>query len=262
MQEFSKRYQDKADNKVYSLVESSKVRRKIQHDSSKIKIALLDNRAFALASFSDYLNRADDQFFVSRFSGTTTFLEKYSKQSNDFDLVLLNVGAKSVKCRDIDFALINLRQQASDLPIIIVADFEDVDSILAALKIGVCGYITTSLAPSVVLAAINLVHAGGVYIPSAKLCDAFSEHINCEEGLKQRNPLNPICLSQLTPRQLEVLERLRTGEPNKVIAYDLGMQECTVKAHVRDIMKKLKATNRTHLAFLASRLLPKAEPVG
>ena len=63
----------------------------------------------------------------------------------------------------------------------------------------------------------------------------------------------------LTPRQLEVLEHIKLGEPNKIIAYKLGMKECTVKVHVRDIMKKLKATNRTQLVYKAGLIKPELE---
>lgn len=63
----------------------------------------------------------------------------------------------------------------------------------------------------------------------------------------------------LTPRQLEVLEHIKLGEPNKIIAYNLGMKECTVKVHVRDIMKKLKATNRTQLVYKAGLIKPELE---
>ena len=54
----------------------------------------------------------------------------------------------------------------------------------------------------------------------------------------------------LTPRQAEVLALLRQGKPNKVIAYELSMCEGTVKVHVRNIMRRFKATNRTQLAFM------------
>jgi DNA-binding NarL/FixJ family response regulator len=59
-----------------------------------------------------------------------------------------------------------------------------------------------------------------------------------------------------TPRQLEVLRLLRQGKPNKIIAYELDVEESTVKVHVRHIMRKLKATNRTHAVVLANQLSP------
>ena len=58
-----------------------------------------------------------------------------------------------------------------------------------------------------------------------------------------------------TARQAAVVEALRRGKANKIIAYELKMRESTVKVHVRNIMKKLHATNRTEVAYLANRLL-------
>ena len=58
-----------------------------------------------------------------------------------------------------------------------------------------------------------------------------------------------------TRRQVAVIDALRKGKANKIIAYELNMCESTVKVHVRNIMKKLNAKNRTEVAYLASGLL-------
>ena len=57
-----------------------------------------------------------------------------------------------------------------------------------------------------------------------------------------------------TARQAAVIDALRQGKPNKIIAYELKMRESTVKVHVRNIMKKLNATNRTQVAYLVTQL--------
>jgi len=57
-----------------------------------------------------------------------------------------------------------------------------------------------------------------------------------------------------TPRQAAVVEALRQGKPNKIIAYELDMRESTVKVHIRHIMKKLNATNRTQVAFMLTKM--------
>ena len=66
--------------------------------------------------------------------------------------------------------------------------------------------------------------------------------------------IDPSLLQTLTPRELEVFELVRRGKSNKIIAYELGVQESTVKVHTRKIMTKLKAINRTHAAFLGSQM--------
>jgi DNA-binding NarL/FixJ family response regulator len=58
----------------------------------------------------------------------------------------------------------------------------------------------------------------------------------------------------LTEREAEILASIEMGKPNKVIAYELGISESTVKVHARNLMTKLHAANRTHLAFLARSL--------
>jgi len=63
-----------------------------------------------------------------------------------------------------------------------------------------------------------------------------------------------------TARQAAVLRALRQGKANKQIAYELNMREGTVKVHIRNIMRKLKAKNRTEVAVLASGLFTDAEP--
>ena len=61
-----------------------------------------------------------------------------------------------------------------------------------------------------------------------------------------------------TARQAAVIGALRQGKQNKIIAYELNMRESTVKVHVRNIMKKLNATNRTEVAYLTNQLLAAA----
>ena len=62
-------------------------------------------------------------------------------------------------------------------------------------------------------------------------------------------------LDIFTTRQAAVVEAVRQGKANKIIAYELNMRESTVKVHVRNIMKKLKAGNRTEVAYIASKLI-------
>lgn len=59
-----------------------------------------------------------------------------------------------------------------------------------------------------------------------------------------------------TQRQEEVIRELRRGKANKIIAYELNLRESTVKVHIRNIMKKLKATNRTEVAYKLSEMFP------
>lgn len=90
------------------------------------------------------------------------------------------------------------------------------------------------------VAAIRLVQTGEKFVPVATLLSA-----QAAPAPEQRT--SGYALSQ---RQIEVIDRLRRGEANKIIAYKLGMSESTVKIHIRNIMRKIKARNRTEVAIL------------
>jgi DNA-binding NarL/FixJ family response regulator len=104
-----------------------------------------------------------------------------------------------------------------------------------------------------VIQVIRLVLAGGTFIPPGVL--EAGEASDDSGDSQEFEPGPRRYLAELTPRQGEVFELLRQGKSNKLIAYELGMQESTVKVHVRQIMRKLKAINRTHAVFLAEAIV-------
>jgi DNA-binding NarL/FixJ family response regulator len=139
----------------------------------------------------------------------------------------------------------------------VLADRHEVAEVNRALTHGVRGYIPTSVEWEVAVAALMLVSAGGTFVPADALRSTASKPGDQPEGERQGRSDG----LDLTPRELSVIDLLREGKPNKVIAAQLDMQENTVKVHVRNILKKLNATNRTHAAFVANRLLGKdAQP--
>jgi DNA-binding NarL/FixJ family response regulator len=116
---------------------------------------------------------------------------------------------------------------------------------------GVRGYIPTSVECEVLIAALRLINAGGTFVPAGVLRSAATKQdTRFENG--RRGGLHAL---DLTPRELSVIDLLREGKPNKLIAAQLEMQESTVKVHVRNILKKLNAVNRTQAASVANRLL-------
>jgi DNA-binding NarL/FixJ family response regulator len=154
--------------------------------------------------------------------------------------MFLSVGASHLASEDMDL----IRAEMPDVPILVISDIDDVDYIVQALSFGIRGFIPTSTALSVLVGVIQLVEAGGTFIPASALTAAVQGKVAAE-------PLpDAEATAYLTPRQAEVLALLRQGKPNKVIAYELSMCEGTVKVHVRNIMRRFKATNRTQLAFM------------
>ena len=133
------------------------------------------------------------------------------------------------------------------VPTIVLSDAEDVGHVMNALNKGVRGYVPTNLSLDVVVEAMRLVRAGGVFIPASCLSAA-------QQGTAL--PAAKTALSMLfTARQEAVIEALRQGKANKTIAYELQLQESTVKVHIRNIMKKLKAKNRTEVAYIIRQMI-------
>jgi DNA-binding NarL/FixJ family response regulator len=140
-----------------------------------------------------------------------------------------------------------LAEQSNRLPTILLSDVEDPDQIVDALNMGARGYIPTSVPLEVAVEAMRLVRAGGVFVPASSLIAAR----RTDGSIAARQTGNGL----FTARQAAVVEALRRGKANKIIAYELNMRESTVKVHVRNIMKKLRARNRTEVAFMANSLL-------
>ncbi|WP_441774664.1 LuxR C-terminal-related transcriptional regulator [Labrys sp. KB_33_2] len=131
--------------------------------------------------------------------------------------------------------------------IVIISDVEESSLVVKAIENGAHGYIPMSIDMNIIIEAIRLVEAGGTYVPSTLLTSACREV--CRPATEpEHNRSNTL----LTPRQIEVLELLRKGNSNKAIAYKLNMSECTVKVHVRNMMKRYRVRNRTQLACTAS----------
>jgi DNA-binding NarL/FixJ family response regulator len=147
----------------------------------------------------------------------------------------------------IEYALSLLANSRMDVPVVIISDVEDMEHVVSGLEGGARGYIPTSVSLDVAVGAMHLVEAGGTFAPATSLI-----------SLKRMGDMAAAHTANLkdmfTARQSAVLAALRQGKANKQIAYELNMREGTVKVHIRNIMRKLKAKNRTEVAILASGL--------
>lgn len=128
------------------------------------------------------------------------------------------------------------------IPLIVIADSNELGDLLKAIDCGASGYIPTNVNISVAAEAISLARAGGLFFPVSSLL-ASREALNSVVTVS--NHLN----ESFTPREIEVAEGLRRGKANKIIAYEMNLCESTIKVHIRNIMRKLNVTNRTQAAF-------------
>lgn len=158
-------------------------------------------------------------------------------------LILYGLDRAPDEQADLDGDLDQLAQAFPSAPVVLISDFDSDVHVLRAIKTGVRGFISTNSTLDVAVGATQVVGAGGSFVPESCLAALRSERDN-DLAPGPRQP------DQFTPRQIDVLKRLRQGKANRVIAHELEISESRVKAHIRNLMQKLNATNRTQVAFL------------
>ena len=157
----------------------------------------------------------------------------------NLELVLLDLGMPGVAGFE---GLIALRSRFPRVPVVIVSGHEDPRVMREAIRLGAAGFVPKSIERPVLAQALQAVLNGEVYMPAAAPAGATPE-----EGIAAR-------LAELTPQQLRVLQMIRQGLLNKQIAHELGIGETTVKAHVSEVLRKLKVVSRTQAVIETAKL--------
>ncbi len=157
--------------------------------------------------------------------------------------------------------LSSLRDRARAVPIIVVSARENPSDIQASLDNGAMGYLPKSSSSEVMLNAIRLVLAGGMYLPPALLGprEGDPRADGMETGFG-RPRLSEQVARSLTRRQRDVMRLLALGRSNKAIAQELELAEGTVKVHVSAIFKALNVTNRTEAVIVAGKFDADEQP--
>lgn len=163
--------------------------------------------------------------------------------------ILLNVGGKRFTDPAVGENIRKLSSEFDSTPVIVLADTDELPQIIKALEYGARGYIPSSVGIDVCIEAIGLALAGGIFVPASSV-------LSMRQLLDSGVSASPPMAGMFTPRQAEVVDALRRGKANKIIAYELKLRESTVKVHIRNIMKKVKATNRTEVAYKINDLFP------
>ena len=155
-----------------------------------------------------------------------------------------------------------MRQRCPDLPIIVLSGQEDPAVMRDVLDCGAQGYIPKAYSPAVMVSAVRLVMAGGVYVPPMLLSMSGRDDALAPGAAGQSAAAGVEALGDLlTERQVDVLRLLSQGQPNKVIGRSLGISEGTVKIHLAAICRALHARNRTEAVMKARVLADKPGPV-
>jgi len=207
-------------------------------------IVLIDRRALTRQCLTRWLQDGSPDLRVVSVGSPAELLDP-GRSFKDPQLIVFSIGGAPVNDPEVLRMITMLRHHMGRIPLVLLSDRDAVEDIVAAIELGVRGYIPTSLEPSEAAAAVQCVEAGGTFVPASALIKFAQD--------RQNWPGPPIeheasALKRLTPRESEVLARLRQGKPNKIIAHELQITENTVKVFVRRILMKLEASNRTEVA--------------
>jgi len=189
--------------------------------------------------------------------------------TDDLDLALIDLNMPGA---DGQAHIDEIRQRHPAVPVIVLSGYEDPAIMRSALERGVLGFIPKAYSPDVMLSAVRLVLAGGVYVPPMMLTAVPPGIV---AGMAQQPGTESLVRggaagggssgqtlehlrSVLTERQVEVLQLLSQGKPNKLIGRSLGISEGTVKIHLAAIFRALNVRNRTE-AVVAAQALTEAQ---
>jgi DNA-binding NarL/FixJ family response regulator len=170
-----------------------------------------------------------------------TALMVCADQHANAELVLMDLSMPGAEPFD------SLRALLSRHPtflVVVLSASEETSHMRRALDAGAMGYIPKRETSNILLSALRLVLAGGIYVPSSMMRDYQQD--NSAPRTESR--------TALTPRQMDVLRELVNGKANKEIGQKLDMSEATVKVHVTAIFRNLNVANRTQAALVAEKL--------
>jgi DNA-binding NarL/FixJ family response regulator len=212
-------------------------------------IALIDSRSLTREGLVRLLD-STERLNLIPLSHSSELLDIGPEVISQIEIVLLNLGSAVIRDPQVCKEIALLSEVVPNASIIVICDCDGSHHVGEALRVGVRGYVPTTLTSQILMGALRLVQAGGTFVPAGALTEALSQQPSVHESAKAEVAALDLC--GLTPRQREVLNLLRQGKPNKIIAHELDMRESTVKVHVRQIMRKMRVSNRTEAAFLAS----------
>jgi NarL family two-component system response regulator LiaR len=208
-----------------------------------IRVVIVDDHAVVREGLRTFLSLQDEIDVVGEAGDGAEALDVVGAVAPDvvlMDLVMPRLDGVG--------AMRALRDAGVAARVIVLTSFADDERILPAIQAGAAGYLLKNVAPAELARAVRAAHAGEALLDpgvAARLVAAVADGAAGGRGAPEPPPL--------TPRERDVLGLIAQGYANKRIAYELGLSEKTVKAHVGRVLAKLGVADRTQAALLATR---------
>ncbi len=201
-------------------------------------LAVIDPRTLERDCFVRCIELAHPDIAISGFNSIDDWQNRHD--AGLCQVVLYSTGNRAVQ--EVAAEIADLVALAAASPVVVIGTANDLSEMLAAFDCGARGYLPSSVGVDEIVETSLLTSFRGIFLPLASLQALRA-------SVPQTTPPETSCDEHLTERQRAVCEALRRGKSNKIIAGELNLCESTVKVHIRNIMKKLGAKNRTEAAF-------------
>lgn len=195
-----------------------------------IRVLIVDDHPLLREGIVAVIEGETDMVVAGEATNGREAIERFREQRPDVTLMDLQMPEM-----DGVAATAAIRAEWSHARIVMLTTYRGDTQALRALKAGASGYLLKSMIRTDLLEAIRSVHAGHRHIPR-EIAAELAAHVTDDA---------------LSPRELEVLKRVAAGNSNRLVALQLSLSEDTIKAHMKSIMSKLAANDRTHAVTIA-----------
>lgn len=214
-----------------------------------MKVLLVDDHTLFREGLRLLLERFEESFEILEAGDCAAAFDAISRHP-DLGLVLLDLELPDMAGLD---ALSLMRERYPGVPVVVLSAAEDRPSVLDAINRGAMGFIPKSSDGALLINALRLVLAKGVYVPPSVLIHPFSAGDMVPKAAV-RHKTESLRELGLSGRQIEVLGLMVQGLPNKLIARNMRLSEPTIKSHVAACLRALNVSNRTQAVLAVGRL--------
>lgn len=233
-----------------------------------MKVLLIDDHPLILSALQSVIQGLGDNLAVVGVSSARAAREALVADA-DFDLVLLDLQLGDADGFDV---LSEFRAAYPALPVVVVSASDRASDVIRAIDLGAMGFVPKRASNDTLFEALRMVMSGGIYVPPMTMASereperADGDTVPGVLRVVRQSALDSgfqthagIDSLGLTPRQTDVLALLLKGQPNKLIARELGLSVETVKDHVAAVLRALNVSSRTQAVLAVSQMSQQAQ---